>query len=307
MRDHGTGGGVNPDIPHPVSEDPLERSPWEKGPDGIERCKWCGMRFGSEHLNDCPWHVWLMSAKDNPPATSTARLGNRPKPSIERGKLWVVGTDSGIGAHTAKMAEGVGWDVVATNRIQCDVRIAKDVEWTVREIGPFDAVLYCAGVNYLDWSADIKDDDLLNTFEVNVMGFIRVIRALAQSQLESACSIVAVVSAGSTRPMRTSMAYCASKAALAMAVRVAAREHAPYWRVNGISPAAVEGTEMSRQVDERVPELRGWTSVQAADYERSQNPLGRRILMGEVASLALDILAGPESLNGAIIELTGGM
>lgn len=221
-------------------------------------------------------------------------------------RLWVVGTDSGIGAHAAAMASSTYDDIIATTRGQCDVRLPWDINDIVERHGPFDAVLYCSGVNHLDWSQDINDSEMIETFDVNVAGFIRIISRLAKSQRESPTSIVAISSDAAYTPMRTSMAYCASKAALSMAVRVAAREHAPHWRVNAIAPAAVEGTGMSRYVDGRVPELRGWLPSAARAHEMANTPLGRRVNMGEVAILALDMLVGPESLNGSIISLTGG-
>lgn len=221
-------------------------------------------------------------------------------------RLWVVGADSGIGAHIAQMSKAAYDDITATTRDECDVRMPWDIDNVVSTKGPFTHVVYCSGVNHLDWSQDIDDSQIIETFDVNVVGFIRIISRLAQSQRESPTSIVAISSDAAYTPMRTSMAYCASKAALSMAVRVAAREHGPVWRVNAIAPAAVEGTGMSKYVDGRVPGLRGWTLKQAREYEAMTSPLGRRVNMGEVASLALDMLAGPEALNGSIISLTGG-
>jgi len=300
VKDYGPGAD-NPELPHPEPNDPLDASPWEREDVGLnktrESCKWCHVWKGTDHHEDCPWHVRLMTIKQ--------KMGDSPFPQRSK-RLWVIGTDSGIGAHAAVMAGKDGWECTPTTRAVCDVQFPSDITEIAAEKGPFDAVLYCAGVNFLEWTQDIKEEHLMRTFDVNVMGFIRVLRELARTQLSHHTSIVAISSDADRTPMRTSMAYCASKAALSMAVRVAAREHAPYWRVNAIAPAAIEGTEMSKYVDARVPELRGWTRESAADYESANAPLGRRIAMGDVASLALDIIAGPESLNGSIVTLTGG-
>jgi NAD(P)-dependent dehydrogenase (short-subunit alcohol dehydrogenase family) len=119
-------------------------------------------------------------------------------------------------------------------------------------------------------------------------------------------TIVAVSSDAAERPMRTSIAYCASKAALNMAVKVAARELAPEIRVNAVSPGMVSGTAMTEYIDDVVPEIRRWTPEAAARYEQSQIPAGRRATKDEVADLVYHTLCGPEYMTGSILTLNGG-
>lgn len=171
----------------------------------------------------------------------------------------------------------------------------------------FDRVVYSAGVNYLDWIGDISLTEMIEIYRVNVLGFINLLNMLKMVHPETPVNVVAIASDAATRPLRTSIAYCSSKAALTMAIRCAARELAPMgWRVNGVAPGVTEGTPMTEYLDRRIPELRGWSTAAAHDYEQGQCPMGRRATVQEVARVVLDVLNGPEYLNGEIVTINGG-
>lgn len=228
----------------------------------------------------------------------------------------IIGAHSGIGRQIFLQEEDEGQVFIPTQE-ELDVRNQynfanyferhKDMDTRA-----FDRVVYCAGVNEPELIGEMDSYNVDATFRINVMGFIWLLDALKNYQwlrgeeVQYGCSIVAVVSDAATTAMRGSIAYCASKAALAQAIRCAARELAPHWRVNGVSPSVVEGTPMTEKIDALIPTLRGWTPEQAREYEMSLVPMGRRARKDEVAQLVLDVLEGPEFLTGAIIPLTGG-
>jgi NAD(P)-dependent dehydrogenase (short-subunit alcohol dehydrogenase family) len=172
----------------------------------------------------------------------------------------------------------------------------------------YDRIVYSAGVNNPAMIGSLYASDVASTFAVNVSGFIHMLNALRMSDGDESVqrSIVAVVSDAATVPMRGSIAYCSSKAALAMAIRCAAREMAPWWRVNGVAPGIVADTPMTDRLDDEIPAMRGWTTDEALSYERSLIPMERRCTKAEVAQLVLSVLDGPEYLTGAIIPITGG-
>jgi NAD(P)-dependent dehydrogenase (short-subunit alcohol dehydrogenase family) len=117
---------------------------------------------------------------------------------------------------------------------------------------------------------------------------------------------IAVVSDAMRNPMRGSLAYCASKAALAAIIKNLAREWAPDTFVAGVAPAVVADTPMSDYIDSTVPDFRGWTPEQAKAYEQTMLPLKRRVTKNEVAEVMANLLFGPEYLTGTIIDITGG-
>lgn len=217
-------------------------------------------------------------------------------------KLWVVGANSGMGAFIAKFGAGM-YDVVKTGT-EVDVRNWDDVDDFVNRYGPFHRVIYSAGVSQLAWIDQLGHDDIRDLYDINVFGFLGVMKALTKRQ--DSGRVCAIISDSANNPMRGSIAYCSSKAALEMAVRTAARELAPDWQVNGISPSAVADTEMTRKTDAEIPSFRGWTAEKARQYELGSIPMGRRCTVDEVATVIFDILDGPSFLTGSIIKLTGG-
>lgn len=227
--------------------------------------------------------------------------------------LWVIGGTSGIGAATVEIAGEMDRNIMVSGENQCDVREELDIQnaWdyflkTVDHESNDVEVVYCAGINRLDMFGAIDPTDMSDVFDVNVMGFIRVLDVMARSSING-LRMVAVSSDAATRPMRGSVNYCASKAALDMAVKCAAREMGPRgWRVNAVSPGMTAPTGMSDYIDERVPELRGWSRERAADYELRQAVIPRRATPYEVGTLIMQTLEAPDYLNGSVITINGG-
>jgi NAD(P)-dependent dehydrogenase (short-subunit alcohol dehydrogenase family) len=168
--------------------------------------------------------------------------------------------------------------------------------------GPFDAIIYSVGVNRLDWLQDIDIRDMTAMYEINVGGLVRVLQACPEAK-----RVVVVGSDAAWRPMRTSLAYCASKAALEMAVKVIARERASDdFAINIVAPGMTNDTEMTKYVDERVLEVRGWSQSYAREYEASQRGNTRRAEPYEVAEVVLSTLTlDTPYLNGATIAVNG--
>lgn len=189
---------------------------------------------------------------------------------------------------------------------QLDVRDQQSIEIYMMNHGPFDEIVYSAGVSQLKWIQDLNWRDLDKVLDVNVAGAILV--ATAHTKLfpeHSGVRYVVIVSDAANTPMRGSISYCVSKAGAEMAVRCMARELAPAWTVVGVSPGVVEGTAMTEALAKKIPEFRGWTEDQARAYEGNP-PIGRRVTKQEVAETVLFALTGPQALNGSILTINGG-
>jgi 3-oxoacyl-[acyl-carrier protein] reductase len=132
-----------------------------------------------------------------------------------------------------------GWDDVLT--------------YAAREGWQLGAVVNNAGVNAL------SIDSIIDT---NVKGYIKGIRLAAQAGVRR---IINVGSIAGVRPMRGSMVYCASKAAVDMLTKQAARELAPRTQIFGLNPGRLEGTAMTKKVDEDVMRVRSWENTLRSD------------------------------------------
>lgn len=222
----------------------------------------------------------------------------------------VIGGNSGIGEQFIidspddERMDGVLWFTPDTNYL--DVRNRSTISMYLREHGPFDHIVYCAGVNTLQWIGELHQSVVDDTFAVNVEGFIWTLNEHEKLYPHATGSVVAISSDASRIAMRTSISYCASKAALNMAVRVAARELAPRWQINAVAPGIIEDTPMTDYIDEAVPAIRGWSAEEARKYERSMIPVGRRGTKQEIAHVMRDLLVAPGYLTGTIVEISGG-
>jgi NAD(P)-dependent dehydrogenase (short-subunit alcohol dehydrogenase family) len=219
----------------------------------------------------------------------------------------VIGGNSGIGATTADVLSGMGHEVDVPPRDKLDVTSGVDISSYIRTHGPFPYIVYSAGRNELAWVDSLDIDLTMYTmFEVNCAGFVHFISRHIRTFPEQPVSAVAVSSDAGRIPMRGSIAYCASKAALDMSIKVLARELAPLHRINAVAPGMVEDTPMTEYIDKTIPEFRSWTPEHAREYEKQNTPTGRRATRLEVARTIAWVLTGPEQMTGAIIEITGG-
>ncbi|UVF61779.1 oxidoreductase [Gordonia phage NovaSharks] len=228
------------------------------------------------------------------------------------GYLVLGGKDGGVGMAVVGLLKEMGHTVFATDA-KVDVRsaaIIDEVAISLTKMEPkLEGVVYCAGVNNLSWLGQmgrIGLQEAANMFAINSLGFLSVMDSFVR-HYDHPLSIVAISSDAAERPLRTSSAYCASKAALNMLVRVAARELGPKgWRVNAVAPGMLEGTGMSNNMDTQIPSVRGWSLKEAMEYEKSQEVVPGRIPPREVAEVVFDLLTGPKHMNGEIVTLNGG-
>ncbi len=221
---------------------------------------------------------------------------------------WILG-GGGIGKACFDLLKQDEERIPIMTGSEVDVTGAKGMFEILSECPNIREIVYTAGIADLRWTKDIDDAGMLaakDVFEVNVLGFIRLLGMLQQLHRHP-YRITVISSDAAWRPMRTSIAYCASKAALNMAVRVAARELGPKgWKVNAVCPGMVADTGMTRYIDQRVPEVRGWSIDEALRYEAQQGVVPGRINPMEVAEVVKDLLDGPDHYNGSIIEFNGG-
>ncbi|MEG2803276.1 SDR family oxidoreductase [Stenotrophomonas sp.] len=226
----------------------------------------------------------------------------------------VTGAASGIGAAVVARLQADGARVAALDRSAAtadasavaDLRDAAAVGAAVADLagrlGPFDALVHCAGICPPGATLDGDDALWLEVYTVNVLGALRVIRQVVPGMRGRGGSIVLVSSINARFATPGLAAYAASKAALEQLARTAAQEFAADGiRVNCIAPASVDTPMLqagfARSDDPAAARARNIT----------RHPLGRLGTPGDAAELAL-FLASPRSawITGAVIPLDGG-
>jgi NAD(P)-dependent dehydrogenase (short-subunit alcohol dehydrogenase family) len=216
-------------------------------------------------------------------------------------KVWVIGGTSGIGLACANTLQTAGYPVSRSGS-EVDVRDGKILSAYAATEGPFYGLIYSAGINHLDWSEELDCERAAEVYDINVLGLVRALQAA-----EGVERVVVIGSDAAWRPMRTSLAYNASKAALHEAVRVVARERAhSSFTINVVAPGLTLPTQMTDYVMHRTKEVRGWEIDQTWDYMLAGIPMGRPADPIEVAHVVRDVFEAPPYLNGAIIPVNGG-
>lgn len=214
--------------------------------------------------------------------------------------VWICG-GGGIGGEIAKLLR-VDHDVFESGKDDCNVGDRSWIDSWLRRRHPdvMEAMVYTAGRNHLDYSMSIDPTEMLKAYSVNCVGLVRCLQACPTLR-----RVVVIGSDAATRPMRTSIAYNASKAALHAAVKVIARERAETgFVINVVAPGLIANTDMTNYVVERTTELR--PDLDVMSYMIDQIPFGspgRKIDVAVVTKWLLEF--APRYLNGSIIEVNG--
>ena len=237
----------------------------------------------------------------------------------------VTGGGTGIGAAVARRLSLDGYEVAVTGRrsgpieevaaevdglaVVADTGVAGDamraVAETVDRFGGLDALVLNAGVGGVGSLHDLEPDVFEEVLRVNVTGAFLTARAAIPHLLERRGAIVSIASVSALRAAPESLAYCSSKAALAMLTQCIALDHGPDGvRANCLCPGWVR-TPMA---DSGVETL-GLDSREGAYAVATQDvPLRRPSEPEEIAAAVAWLLSDDASyLNGAVIPVDGGV
>jgi NAD(P)-dependent dehydrogenase (short-subunit alcohol dehydrogenase family) len=221
-----------------------------------------------------------------------------------------------LGYHVAIAAQKAGYGVetagIAGEDWTLDITKPSMVHGflTRPDFGPWDHVVCTAGINK---EGTIKGRGWLHTMqtqmEVNFFGHMILLSEWARywrnpdrKILDDALSLpkhFASISSNSAQVARSrSGGYCASKAALSMGIRCAAREHAEWpFAIYAYEPGWMDGTPMSGEITERL-------RVHKSAPHRI--PGGNAVDPEELAQTIVHNLSQGYWLNGTTIRLDGG-
>lgn len=167
-----------------------------------------------------------------------------------------------------------------------------------RELGRLDILVNSAGVTEFIAFKDfdkVTEEGWDRTMAVNVKGPFLCIRAAAPHMQKAGAGVVVNVSSlAGTIARGSSIAYCASKAALNIVTRAMARALAPAIRVNAVAPGVVTTR---------------WVAGQAAFVRAAQmqTPMRRAAAPEDVAQAILSLIADNDFVTGQIVAVDGGL
>jgi meso-butanediol dehydrogenase/(S,S)-butanediol dehydrogenase/diacetyl reductase len=195
---------------------------------------------------------------------------------MKRGlRILVTGGCSGLGAHIVRTLMDHGHTCVIFDKKLGDnvadidhEKLGKLVAYNLA--GGVDVLINCAGINHNEWFEEVSPFSIHRVMEVNAIGPVMMTQALLPQLKASKGTVINIVSNASTIPMTSSLAYNMSKAAALMATKQMAHELTPKYGITvfSVSPNKLAGTEMSRQIEENVQKVRGWTREFAREYQK---------------------------------------
>lgn len=231
----------------------------------------------------------------------------------------VTGAASGIGQSVASDLFDVGYKVGGLDRtadgipdgitpLLADVRDAEAVKYAIDGFldkhGRLDLLVNNAGVSFVGGIEAGTEAEWQETFDINVMGQMRVLRAaLPWLRASDAASVVAMSSCTALNGIPERALYSASKGAVqSMMLSVAADLVDEAIRVNCIAPATVD-TPFMDALAQRSPD----PAAKRRSFEERQ-PTRHMVGPDEISNAVL-FLANPanRSVTGTTLVVDGGM
>jgi len=161
----------------------------------------------------------------------------------------VTGASRGIGAAIVQRLTADGYNVLAPTRQEMDLESNASIDAYLSQIKDrVDILVNDAGINRIALLSDIKDQDVDDTLQINLIAPLRIIREVAPHMEKKGFGrILNISSVWSVVSRMGRISYTMSKAALNGMTRSLAVELAPYnILVNAVAPGYVL-TDLTRQ------------------------------------------------------------
>jgi 2-keto-3-deoxy-L-fuconate dehydrogenase len=212
----------------------------------------------------------------------------------------VIATDIDTGKLDSLKAEGGG--KITVRRL--DVTKKNEIDSFAEETGAVDVLLNCAGFVHHGTILDCSESDWDFTFELNLRGAYRMIRAFLPAMLKSGkgASIINMSSSvSSLKAAPNRFVYATSKAGVIGLTKAVAIDFIGKGiRCNAICP----GTIATPSLDQRIAAQGGTAEAREAFVARQ--PLGRLGTAEEIAALAVYLASDESSFTTGATHLIDG-
>lgn len=231
-------------------------------------------------------------------------------------KAIITGASKGLGAEIAlalrlQKRKDDAWTVIDWSKEKgidvsnsMSISNAKSHLKQILWLDKLDLLINCAGINRINYLSNVSKDEYDLVMDTNAKGIFLCTKFLLD-HLKGG-TIINIVSNAAHVPMTSSLAYNASKAAALMMTKQMARELKKTHDITvfSVSPNKMFGTGMSKEIDQRVCELRGWTPEEAKAYQLAALPAGEETDPKCVAEFIAFLVSSKERhkyLNGCDI------
>ncbi|MBF6044633.1 SDR family oxidoreductase [Streptomyces sp. NRRL B-1677] len=208
-------------------------------------------------------------------------------------------SDADAAEAAAKAAREAGARVLARQADVAEGGAAREfVTGAVRELGPPDAVVTCAGITRDRPLALMADEEWREVIDTNLHGTYHICRAAVFPLMKRRKgAIVTLSSVAGVHGSAAQTNYAASKAGIIGFTRSLAREGGKYGvRANVVAPGLIT-TDMTAGLPEAV-----------AKRHLEQIPLGRAGTPEEVADLVAYLVSDRAAyITGQVVEINGGL
>lgn len=219
-------------------------------------------------------------------------------PDSKSRKVLILGGRGDIGTAMAETFRRRGDRVVATGRAEMDLANPAAIDgFFSTNAADFDVVVHSAGLNNPKVFAELSSEEIAQSLQVNVQGFLRVLKYVEPHLRAHGGRVLVISSIYGFLSRRGRLPYSISKHGLIGAVKTLAIELGPQGvLVNALSPGFIMTKLTTKNNNpEMIEKIRGWI------------PVGRLGTPQEIAELAW-FLCSPANtyINGADIVADGG-
>ena len=236
----------------------------------------------------------------------------------------VTGSTSGIGLVAARMLAGEGARVVTSGRGEApevgqalhvrgdlaDPAAPAELIDRALELGPVDCLVNNVGLAYQADFDELTDDQWDEMWQLNVMSFVRTIRAVLPSMRERGGAIVNVSSTAGKRPSTSMPNYTVTKAAVLSLSRLVADLYAKDGiRCNAIAPGptATDAWLAPGGLADQQAARTGNTREQVLEAVAKGRPIGRLAEPEEIATVIVFLCSDRASyVTGSAWSADGG-
>ncbi len=220
----------------------------------------------------------------------------------------IIGGSSGIGLNLVKRLHDKHY-VFSFSRHRGDLPDSDNIKWASFDVNDvldasslpdrIDGLVYCPGTINLKPARGLKPDDVLNDFNINALGALKVIQSLYKKlQASDAVSIVlfSTVAVSQGMPYHTSIAM--AKGAVEGMTRSLAAELAPRIRVNAVAPSLTD-TKLAERL----------LSTEERKVAAAERHALKKIGQPEDIAALVDFLLSEDAgwITGQVIGVDGGM